>query len=119
MTGENGTIPFFFFLEYFRLGLARTHIATRGHCGGGTTSRLGGRGVVPREIRMIAEFSGLDQVRGGEDGAEDDADATDDDVGDSEEGVAAAHDAAGGNENGLGAAKLGHLEVCVVLVGER
>lgn len=42
---------------------------------------------------------GLDQMCGGKDGSEDDAQAADGDVGDAEERVAAADDGAGGDEH--------------------
>lgn len=51
---------------------------------------------------MVAELAGLDEVGGREDAAEEDADAANGHVGDAQEGVAAAHDGAGGNEDGLG-----------------
>lgn len=44
---------------------------------------------------MVAQLPRSDQVRDGEQGAEHDADAGDDDVGDSEEGVLAAYHGAG------------------------
>jgi hypothetical protein len=40
---------------------------------------------------MVAQFPWLDQMRGCKEDAEDDADPSDDDVGDAEEGVLAAH----------------------------
>ena len=61
---------------------------------------------------MVAEFSGLDQMRDCEEGAEHDADAADDYIGDAEEGVLAAHDGAGRDDDRFGATVVGYVEVC-------
>lgn len=50
------------------------------------------------------EIPWFDEMGHSEDGSQEDAKATDDDVGDAEEGVLAAHDSAGGYYDGLGAA---------------
>lgn len=50
-------------------------------------------------------------MRDGEHGAEHDADAAYDDVRDAEEGVLAAHDGAGGDDDGFRAAVFCYVEV--------
>ena len=60
---------------------------------------------------MVAEFSGFDEVRDGEERAEHDADATDDHVGDAEEGVLTAHYGSSGDDDGLCAAVFGYVEI--------
>lgn len=60
---------------------------------------------------MVAQLPGTDQMRDCEEGAEHDADAADDDVGDAEEGVLAAHYGAGGDDDGFRAAIFGDVEV--------
>lgn len=67
--------------------------------------------VVPAQICMIAQFSRLNEMCEGEEGAEHDAEAADNDVGDAEEGVLAAHDGAGADYDGLCAAVFGHVEI--------
>ena len=51
--------------------------------------------VVPRQISMISQFSGLDEVGSGEEHSQDDADTSYDEICNSEEGVLAAHHSAG------------------------
>ena len=70
-----------------------------------------GRLVVPAQVRVVAELSGFDEVRDGEERAEHDADATDDHVGDAEEGVLTAHYGSSGDDNGLCAAVFGYVEI--------
>lgn len=48
----------------------------------------------------------------GEEGSQNDADATDHHVSDSEEGVLATHNGAGRDENGLGTTVSGDIEIC-------
>lgn len=49
----------------------------------------------------MADIPWLDEMRGREDGTEDDAETANDNVGDAQKVVAAAHDGAGGDEDGL------------------
>ena len=95
--------------------------------------------VIPREIRVVAEFPRtcqhipvpldtrlgnggranapwLEEVRDGEDGAEHDAQAADDHVRDTEEGVPAAHHGAGGDDEGLCALVYVGGELCAELL---
>lgn len=51
--------------------------------------------VVPRQISMIAQFPGLDEVSSGKEHSQDDADTSYDEICNSEEGVLAAHHSAG------------------------
>ena len=53
-------------------------------------------------------------MHAGEERAEDDADATDDNVGDAQKGILAAHDGAGRDDDGFGTAVGGDGEVCGV-----
>jgi hypothetical protein len=64
---------------------------------------------------VITQFAGFDEMGGGEECAEHDADAADDDVGDAEEGVLAAHYGAGADYDGFCAAVFGYVEVCSML----
>jgi hypothetical protein len=66
---------------------------------------------------MVTQLSGLDEMRDGEEGAENDADAADNHVGDTEEGVLAAHYSAGTNYYGFRAAVFGYVEICPMLEG--
>ena len=58
------------------------------------------------------DIPGLDNVRRGEDGSEQDAQAADDDVGNAEERILAADDGASRDDDGLCAAEAGHVEFC-------
>ena len=100
--------------------------------GSDIASTGGGRAwlvVVPAEVGVVAEFPEqrvssigepyvmedvprLDEMCGGEERAQDDAESADDDVGNAEERVAAAHDGPRGDDERLGAAIDGHGEVC-------
>jgi len=64
---------------------------------------------------VVAEFSRSDEMGDGEDGAEDNAQAADDDVGDAEERVSATDGGARGDDDGLGAAVDFDWEVLVDL----
>jgi hypothetical protein len=67
--------------------------------------------VVPAQICVVAQLARLDEMRDGEEGAENDADATDDDVGDAEERVLATHYSASGDYDGLCATIFGYVEI--------
>ncbi len=64
---------------------------------------------------MISQFTRFDEMSDGEEGTEHDTDSTDDDVGDSEEGVLAAHYGAGADYDGFGTAVVGYVEVCLLV----
>lgn len=51
----------------------------------------------------------------GEDGAEQDADATDHDIGNAQEGIASAHDSTGGDQDRLGGLITSGREACAAL----
>jgi hypothetical protein len=74
-------------------------------------SRRAGPLVVPTQVCMVAQFPWLDQMRGCKEDAEDDADPSDDDVGDAEEGVLAADHGSGGDDDGFCATVLSYIEV--------
>ena len=61
---------------------------------------------------MVAELTWLDEMRDGEERAEDDADAAYDDVCDAKEGILAAHDGAGRDDDRFCAAVFGYVEIC-------
>lgn len=65
---------------------------------------------------MVAQLARPDQMRDGEERAEQDAQAGDDDVRDAEEGVLAADHGAGREDEGFLAAVFGYVEVCGTLV---
>src|SRR6266536_5138919 len=71
--------------------------------------------IVPGEVCMISQFTRFDEMSDGEEGTEHDTDSTDDDVGDSEEGVLAAHYGAGADYDGFGTAVVGYVEVCLLV----
>ena len=59
---------------------------------------------------MVTEFSGLDEMGNGEEGAKHDAYSTHDDVGDTEEGVLASHYGAARDDDGFRAAVFGNIK---------
>jgi len=61
---------------------------------------------------VVAELAWLDEMRDGEERAENDADAAYDDVGDAQEGILAAHDGAGRDDDGFCAAVFCYVEIC-------
>lgn len=83
---------------------AHTAIASRGR---GCAGPL----IIPGQVGVVTQLSGLDQMRDGEQSTKDDADSANYDVGDAEEGVLSAHDSTSRDDDGLCAAIFGNIEV--------
>lgn len=89
----------------------RTDLAARGH--GGVAAGFGRGDVVPRQVSVVTEFPWLDKMRSEEDDAEDNAQASNNDVGDAKEVVATTHNGASGDDDGLFASVFGGREEIV------
>jgi len=64
---------------------------------------------------VVSEFPWFDKMGYCENGSEEDTETTDDNIGDAEEGILAAHDSAGGYDYGLCAAVFYNREVMIDL----
>jgi hypothetical protein len=65
---------------------------------------------------MVSEFSRLDEMGDGEQGTKHYADTADDDVGDAQEGVLAAHDGSRRDYDGFCTAVFSYVKICLVVL---